>query len=285
MATESKEETMIYNAPNTFVPKVEEPSLKERPFSTLRLFESIKIAIAAMTTNQQLFDQSLVIIRQSAEFIKANTGVVVVFDIAKLNELLLTIDEVICKNLAKLDDGCDHMRFQFSLALGELLDATIAHKKYAEEVVGDAIKIRLQQSKDFLRAAVAFAQEKYPKARDDVVAYAQSTSVGKLINREVGIQESVITAASTLLVAAQPYVQDAYRRGEPLVLQTLDACNPYIEKSKPFVDSVMTKASDVHKQLQDNSVVGPYVVRAVDTASFALETTREYCVPVDACQQ
>ena len=100
-------------------PKVEEPSLKERPFSSLRLFESIKIAIAAMTTNQQLFGQSLVIIRQSAEFIKANTYVVVVFDVAKLNELLLTMDEVICKNLAKLDDGCDHMRFQFSLALGE----------------------------------------------------------------------------------------------------------------------------------------------------------------------
>jgi len=284
MSNETKEELISMETTKP-IPVVNKSDSEDKLFSTLRVFESIKSAISTISTNQQLFEQSLSIINQTTQFINANTGVVVVFDVSKLNELLQTIDEVVCKNLAKLDDGCDNLRSKLSLALLELLDAVVAHKKYAEDVIGDVVKTRFEQSRDFMRAAVAFAQEMYPKARDDVVTYAQSSSVAKIINREVSIQESAVTVAAALLTAAQPYVHDAYKRGEPLVLQTLDAYHPYIEKSKPFVDSVIVKASNINKQLQDNNVVGPYVVRAVDTASFALETTMVYCVPPAVAQQ
>lgn len=178
------------------------------------------------------------------------------------------------------------------------------------------IKTRYEQAVDVLNALLTAVRNKYPEAYDracvavtksyeeaevktqeviefvggksqevkdyvDVTAESVKTTCSgwlgsgfKLIDQA---DVRVLTYSAFLLKTAQPYVHSAVTVTSPFLATAVEVSQPYVVRARPYVDPLVQKAQGYNHALQENKLVGPYVVRALETATLVFEEAKTYC--------
>lgn len=291
----------------------------DRPWflSSLEVYTLVKKTVEAIPYSQLLFDSSLASIAQLTKYINYNTkSNLIVLEVSQSHELIEKLDSILSEQLVILDDGLDGLRAKLSSNLRQLLVAIVNHKKWAEskaEATKDAtvktIRTRFEYAMYFVHRLVDKARERFPVTIDHIeksvehvqaighVAHQYAIDVNDTVMQISDkaksntlkifskIDDQAVGSLIYLLRLAQPYVHKLVNTSAPLVSKTLSASDPYIQRAKPHVEKIVSKAVDVTNSLKENKFVGVYVDSALNYAQVAIDETKSYVIPPEQQQE
>lgn len=281
--------------------------------STTEIYKLVKQAAAAIPQSNLLFNKCLDTINLVTKYLQENTNVKISFEVTKSHEWIDSLDRVLSELLVKADDHFDDLRAHLSMAIRKLIVALIQHKEWAKSKsssVSVDVTSRYEQALKVLQSLLESFHNKYPDIYDKtsniykdsvqvittqsniVVDYVNVTknfvfsyltetfsdAKSKISDAQTKVDSTIFATTVYLLKTAQPYVHEAVQRSQPYITHAVEVSQPYVIQAKPYIDPIFTKAVDVNHMLQENKTIGPYVVKAYDTASVVLSEAKAYCI-------
>ena len=289
---------------------------EDRPwyFSTLAVYDSVKSAVSALPVSPSLFNKIVETLSTLTQFLKEKTGAnVVVVNEENATELIGKLDGFMHDQLIVVDDGCDHLRSKLAFVLQGLIDGLVAQKNLSMKKLADladrsevfkqdavtAAKDKYEYVLNLLKSAVSAVKARYPETYEKVSAVAtnayqrvedkttsmlnsaKSTTNTLVDLSKTSVNEKITETSAYILKTAQPYVHSAVQRSTPYVVTAVEVSQPYVVQAKPYYEPIIQRAQEVRQALEGSELVGPYVVRACDTANWTMEGVKVYCFSND----
>ena len=270
------------------------------------LYAQVKKALSSIPTSKFVFEQSIFAIATVTNLINDKTKAnILVVDLEKANDLIDKLDGILSDQFIRLDDGLDALRAKFMTTVRKLMESLVAHKEVAVEYINtktaqanqvkndavDKMKSRFERFLATLQEMLEVVHKRFPVEYEKASALAVSSyqtveqRTGALLNTAkvsstgllgygFGLFKPLETKVRFLLKTARPYVHTAVQQGTPYFTKAVDVgmpyVQPYVEKAKPYVDPLVGAA-------QVSTLMGPYVAKVVETATFAFEEAKTYC--------
>lgn len=284
----------------------------EKPWylCTLSIYNMVKQSIPTIKGQDKFFDKALATIAALTKHLDDMTGAkIVVIDHDQAVELLNKLNKFITDQLCFFDDGLDYLRGFLTDALRDLIASIVKQKELASSKlamitrkageVNDAtvsiVRSRFEQAIDIIKSLFAtvkshypetyattsdFLEKSYQRANDQVSAAKESSA--EIVKKA---DAQLHTASVYLLRTAQPYVHTAVNRSSPYLVTAVEVSQLYVVQARPYIDPIVVplveRAQEMNQALQHHKMVGPYVVRAYETASKTLEDVKVYCLSDD----
>jgi len=274
--------------------------LKPWYLSTKHIYALVKNAVASVPYSQTVFDNTLLAICTTTTYINKSTKLNVVVEPEDCHNLAQSLDETVKSLTVRADDGFDALRAKLSQSLNDLLTAVVAHKTWAEDLaakkVGEAgetsvvvvekMKSTYDRTLELIRSALALAKDSvYAHAADVRVRVEDKvkTTVGAVQTAAGEVKEEtesrLLSAITSALNIAQPYVQSAVNISTPYVARAVEISSPYVAQASPYLEPLVAKVTAVNASLLESERFGSFVSQAEDAAQKALVNAKEYCTP------
>lgn len=166
--------------------------------------------------------------------------------------LLKKLDDLVSNVLTQVDGKVDTARVELAHSLRKLIVSLQSYQNTYKENLKTLITEKNQQVRDGIK--------------------------------QLSSTENLKEKVNSLLLFAQPYVQDAVARGRPLVETAIETSKPYIEQvletSKPLLEQAQPYYNPVVDKIKEK-VPGfdSYLEVGKELANNAIEQTLNYCIP------
>jgi hypothetical protein len=211
------------------------------------------------------------------------------------------LDGFLRDQLIVFDDGLDHLRRKLAEALRGLIDGLQVQKELAllkvsqlPKRAGDVkdVSVRVVKSNfEYMLGLCVLALDTFksncPETYEKMATITTNTyqkaedSINTMTNRGQDainkVDEQIVTASAHILKTAQPYVHGAVERGTPLLVTAVEVSQPYVVQARPYLEPFVHRVLKVRSALEEHKLVGPYVVRAYETANKTMEDVKVYC--------
>lgn len=281
---------------------------RSKPLSSLDIYDRVKGAVLSLPFSSSLFEKAVEALNVTTRFLNERTSAsVVVIDQESAEEFTSKLDGYVSDQLLRLDDGLDNLRRQLYEALQALYMAIRTQMQLLRagklpeaaargfgasygiamgvfQAVGNRVKTNYPETYDKL-AIIAGNLWSGLENRVEVLVNSAKVSVdnfaGHSRNAVNDVDVRITEASAYILQSAQPYMHTAVQRSAPLFNSAVEASQPYVAQAKPYFEPLVNRAQEVHKALEDNKLVGPYVARAYENVNRTLQDAKVYCLAED----
>jgi hypothetical protein len=274
---------------------------RERYFSAQTVYDSAKNAVLAIPISSVVFDHAVSALNFVTKAINDCTNAdMVVVDRENAHQLTEKLDGLISDHLIAVDDGLDICRVKLATSLRYLMDSIRSQVRLLQEGKVPNVAARgIGSTWGFVTGLLQGAASQLQNSCPETYGKLNTIAVNVCTNLEVRtlglvnnmkersealagssratiehVYERITSTSAYVLKAAHPYVHSAVQHGTPLI-------HPYVEHVKPFLDPLVHRAHAVKQTLEDNRLVGPYVVSACENAARAMQEVQVYCLAED----